>query len=578
MSDFSNNTTQEVSSSSGGEAYDFPETNDLESPMDVDRVDTSNSNAVAGESSKSDANDYSRFNKVVDMSDSDSELNNRGDSIKPIFECIVEATGHKDIGNTAFKSSKYKDAKVSYDMGISALKAHSEKKPPEIDVAEYNDINALLVSLHGNMAMVQIKEEEWSAAIKSASEVLKIEPHNIKSLYRRGTAYNKLGNLDKSKADLMKTIELDPNNAPAKKELNDVIKSLKEHAKKDKAVYSSIFTKTSMYDDKEREREEKKRKEARDREIEQDEWTKSKISRREQGLEEQTFDQWKEEKEKAQKAIEEARKETERQKEKEARKQRKKEEKTHSSSNDEEYDEEESKIISETAKKGYCYFNRKLAAEEQSLIGDISPKTVHKGSTTSETTVGSQSHTTPITTPSPITNNDSKVISASSWNHAGTWEERDLTNRSHDWFKSKLTVVEITCEDITEDIPVKCLGKVIKVDSIDGDAQIVLARQKKRHIFDFNITVDYEVTIEPVVGVNNQSEETDVTHTALKTKTFLGSLKYADITPNSHVNGHISVKKTIPSTYKKPFETAINKLKEAIQVQIEMFEIEFKNM
>lgn len=50
---------------------------------------------------------------------------------------------------------------------------------------------------------------------------------------------------------------------------------------------------------------------------------------------------------------------------------------TSTSSNGEvEYDEEDSKIISETTSKGYCYFKRQLPTEERELIGDISPKAV----------------------------------------------------------------------------------------------------------------------------------------------------------------------------------------------------------
>eukprot|EP01041_Mallomonas_annulata_P006947 gene6947-14102_t len=580
-------------------------------------VDSPSEPPSESSSTKLDANDYSRFNNVDD-SDSDGADTDPStdDEKRSIGECIFAASGHKDAGNASFKNSKYSEAKRSYELGITALKNYADKKPPVITESEYNDMVAALVSLHGNKAMVQIKEETWSGAVKSATEVLKLEPDNIKALYRRGLAYSRLLAYEKSKTDLMKTIELDPNNTPAKKELAELTKLQKEQQKKEKAAYSNIFNKTSMYDDKEKEREEKKRREELQREKDRDEWTKSKISRREQGLDEQTFDVWKEEQDKLRKEAEEAKKEQERKRSKEQKSIKKK--KTEDQNSTEEYDDEDAKIINETKKKGYCYFNTKPTDEVKSLIGDISPKTVDKKSleTSSSTSVDDlmtmDTVTSSVSSTSAVSSNEMKVA-ASSWNHAGTWEERDLSIQCREKLKeyiesigdvdipnSFLNLKQEELLDALGDINMegkstpsstsssssttqeeKSLSslsnllsnknikiKITKVDSIEGDAQIVLARNKKRHIFDLNMKLEFEVAF----------DDSSSSSTSSKKKSFKGTMNYVDIAPNSHVEAAVSFKKDIPTAFLPRVKEAVTMLKKKVSDEIQKFEVEFKNM
>ena len=244
-----------------------------------------------------DANDYSRF-KDVDDTDSDEPADSDKETPEyTISERIKRANGFKEAGNGAFKRNSFADALGVYDCGIKMLEPVSEKNPPD-DMTEDESklVKSLLASLYGNKAMVLIKQEDWAEAIRCSSQVLKIEPDNVKALYRRAVAGFKLGQLDQSKSDFTRTLELDPSNVAAKKELIEVTKALKEHNKREKAVYSNIFSKTSVYDDKEKERLQRLKKEEEEKLKLQDEWTQSKLTRRAQGLEEQTFEAWKEEK------------------------------------------------------------------------------------------------------------------------------------------------------------------------------------------------------------------------------------------------------------------------------------------
>ena len=63
------------------------------------------------------------------------------------------------------------------------------------------------------------------------------------------------------------------------------------------------------------------------------------------------------------------------------------------------------------------YFSRELSEDEKNRIGDIAPKRLDESGSTTSVRLSASSATT-----------------ASAWNQAGTWEERDTT----DWCKSQL--------------------------------------------------------------------------------------------------------------------------------------------
>ena len=108
------------------------------------------------------------------------------------------------------------------------------------------------------------------------------------------------------------------------------------------------------------------------------------------------------------------------------------------------------------------YFHRTLSEEETNLIGDISPK--------------------PIDPKAVVT----RTNSGSAWNSAGTWEEKNCSEKAKDMIKSLLNAMppiskdgyEVTCEEVTE---------------VTGHANIVNSRGKPRYLFEFeSIKIKFE--------------------------------------------------------------------------------------
>ena len=315
----------------------------------------------------SDANDYSRFDDLGDSDDDDvktSQVVEKEDEKLSMSDSLSRANGYKDAGNSAFKRVDFVEAGRRYQEGIAILNNFIKNAAGN----ECDEVKSTLISLHGNNSMVLMKLENWNAAIISTCEVLKAEKKNIKALFRRGVSYHKVGFLEESKADLTYLLELDAKNAAAIKELIQVVKDIKSSKLRERVAFSSMFKK-NIYGDKEAERIAKEKREEIERERENDEWIKNKLSRRESGMEQLTFEDWKKEKKESEdKELKEQKAKKEKiEKEKDDKLENDRREKQHlekkereilpvNSSEDDDYDEEDSKILSETKKKGYCYF------------------------------------------------------------------------------------------------------------------------------------------------------------------------------------------------------------------------------
>eukprot|EP00057_Strongylocentrotus_purpuratus_P020135 XP_011674609.1 PREDICTED: sperm-associated antigen 1 [Strongylocentrotus purpuratus] len=109
----------------------------------------------------------------------------------------------KGQGNDLVKQGKYSPAIGCYSRSI------------EVDPSQ-------AVS-YSNRALCYLKLDLPEDAIEDCNEALKRDPKGIKALYRRAQARKMLGSFRESVKDLMDLLKIEPNNAPAKKEL-DIVK------------------------------------------------------------------------------------------------------------------------------------------------------------------------------------------------------------------------------------------------------------------------------------------------------------------------------------------------------------------
>ncbi|KAM3577787.1 hypothetical protein VYU27_000330 [Nannochloropsis oceanica] len=165
---------------------------------------------------------------------------------------------------------------------------------------------------------------------------------------------------------------------------------------------------------------------------------------------------------------------------------------------------EEDVIIKAEAMRGYkvledgrktTYFNNTLSEEARRLIGDIAPKKIEMpegGGVGGEGTAGS------------------------AWNYAGTFEERNMT----EWATGRLQEL---LSEVCFSVPREGVGAgveeggrfdVKKVTGLEGDASVTFVRGKKKYLFDFVFTLEWEIGL---LGGGKAK----------------GTLKYPDVTPDN---------------------------------------------
>ncbi len=510
---------------------------------------------VVEKKSELDANDYSRFDNIEDSDDETGGATSSATSSSAPALTYTEAVNlaniMKDVGNTSFKASSTTEALKSYEEAVSALQKLSKEDQKKEEASN------LLVNLYGNISMCHFKCNDWKKTVASASLVLETDAGNIKALYRRGCSHHKMQAFEDAKKDLTRCISLDNSNLAAKKELVEVEKSFKEYTAKQRAAFGGMFGgNSSMYEDKEKQRLAKLRQEEEKEAKLKDDWTKDKISRRNKGEAELTYEEWKTAKEKEEKEKKDAEK--------------KASAKTSASSprptsskkpkvidSDDESDEETKKLI-----KGYkktsdgrktSYFNNELDDQTKKLIGDIAPKTL----VVSESIKNSSIASAPLTAPSV-------------WNQAGTFEEKDMTA----WAKERLTALFKDCK-----LGIEATGAgdsvltgaihvaVTNVKSVEGEAEIIISRGKTRYLYDFEVKLEWEAVLTAFPLADGTDDSKD--------KKFKGQLQL-NCSPDNEVESSITHKKQVPPEHRDRVEGAMKSFVLTVKEKINQFSADYQ--
>jgi len=400
---------------------------------------------------------------------------------------LAKALVLKEEGNNYFiKEKDFEKASRSYRKGVNRLKNFNKANSGD------EQVKALLLTLQTNLSMMFFKLGKHRQSRDVASKALEIDPDHVKARYRRAVAHRKLGNSEEAVDDLKTALETDPVNAPVRKELASLQKEIQRSKKAQKESLRKAFSKGGLLNDDRVEDEKAKAERLAREEKEMEEvlkkrkqkWEDDCVSRMAKGKEAIGYEDWdKEQIEKEKVAEEEAtrkRKEDEKRRKEERRKAKaaKKAVEADDDSDDDMFTEKE---LAEM--RGYkktadgritSYFSREQSAEEKAML-DIAPKPISDS------------------TPQPITPSSAAGEGAargSSWNHAGTWEEKDTT----EWCKARLEtrLLETKVEASGSDGDNLCCS-VTTVKDVTGDASVAVVSGKKRYIFDLHCKVVFEI-------------------------------------------------------------------------------------
>jgi len=116
----------------------------------------------------------------------------------------------KQRGNDLFKAQSYTDALSAYTSSLKLCDNKSQKDDR--------------CALYKNRSMCHLKLEQWQKCVDDASKALELAPSDVKALFRRCQAYEKLEKYEDAFKDCKRMVSIDPKNAAAQ----DLFRNLRE--------------------------------------------------------------------------------------------------------------------------------------------------------------------------------------------------------------------------------------------------------------------------------------------------------------------------------------------------------------
>jgi len=442
-------------------------------------------------------------------------------SVTDPTELIMKAVTHKETGNDHFRSGKLDLACRSYRQGTSLLKKINKDNTGD------EQVKALLLSLQTNLSMMFLKQNKPRQSRDVATKALSVDSTNVKALYRRAAANRKLGDVEAARCDLREALTHDPDNREVKRELLSIKKEMDLQKNKKKKALSKAFSAKAgssfLYNDiDEQERREAKRKDL-ERKYENDALSKRKVDWENEcvqllskGEKVESFEEW--EKARKKRLKDEADADQKRRNEEEARKRKERKESTKNDIANDDSDTDEDELTEQELKmcRGYkktsdgrttSYFSREQTTEEKMILGNIAPQRISTNSSFSDGTENASSQ------PMSVSNSRGSAVggslTGSAWNQAGTWEERNTT----EWCTKSLSnyLNETSVSTKTH------VGKVLKVQDLEGDASVAFVSGKTRYVFDYHCKLSYEIKCEGTDDViaTGHFELPDISSTAM---------------------------------------------------------------
>ncbi|KAH7952766.1 hypothetical protein HPB49_000960 [Dermacentor silvarum] len=124
-----------------------------------------------------------------------------------------DAQGVKQEGNDLFKAGDFVGALDKYTKALSIVDSRER---------------AVLLN---NRAAANLKLRRYEDALKDTSEVLELNPMDVKALFRRSQAYEALGKTDEAFKDARKLLHIDPKNSAVQQWLRRLSQAIDKIAK-----------------------------------------------------------------------------------------------------------------------------------------------------------------------------------------------------------------------------------------------------------------------------------------------------------------------------------------------------------
>ncbi|XP_064616362.1 peptidyl-prolyl cis-trans isomerase FKBP4-like [Liolophura sinensis] len=151
-------------------------------------------------------------------------------------EKLTKVLSLKERGNSLYRSGDICLAFSRYRKAIKVLISML----PESSIPEDSLIDFTQARCHCylNLAACQVKSKKWQYVVENCTKVLKIQPNNVKALYRRGYAYQQTEDFNSAKLDLQRCLKQEPKNKSVLIALQEI--ALKANEKSDSSLDAHV--------------------------------------------------------------------------------------------------------------------------------------------------------------------------------------------------------------------------------------------------------------------------------------------------------------------------------------------------
>eukprot|EP00771_Trimastix_marina_P001703 gnl/Trimastix_PCT/2794.p1 GENE.gnl/Trimastix_PCT/2794~~gnl/Trimastix_PCT/2794.p1 ORF type:complete len:205 (-),score=41.46 gnl/Trimastix_PCT/2794:80-664(-) len=157
---------------------------------------------------------------------------------------LQQAEQEKEQGNQFFRAKEWKRAAFAYLQALACIR--TGRTNPEVP----QEVKDLKIRLHSNLAACYLALKNYARCIENAEEVLRLEPNNVKAIYRKGSAYLEMNELDRARTELRRAIEMSPRSQEIRRKYDAIAVRERELHAKQRQQFAGMFSRGSLYEDK----------------------------------------------------------------------------------------------------------------------------------------------------------------------------------------------------------------------------------------------------------------------------------------------------------------------------------------
>jgi len=148
---------------------------------------------------------------------------------------LEEGEKCKQQGNTSFRSGQCEDAVRHYTRATGVLSFVAPNRAIEQERKRLTTLCKL------NEAACHLELGHYGMTIRRCTEVLAVDPHLVKALYRRARAHLESKDFDEAKKDVIRALDVTPNDTQLSKLLREVKKIQADEEAKEKRKFKAFF-------------------------------------------------------------------------------------------------------------------------------------------------------------------------------------------------------------------------------------------------------------------------------------------------------------------------------------------------